>query len=213
MRVSDFVFVREGIGLFCKEEETYGDAICTDCQSRLQPSGEHFAYDEDHDCAIAYFYNRFMQDVIQEFKFHECAELAEPIGRLLYEYVKQGGFSHITHIQPIPMHPRAERRRGYNQSVLMAHELAKHTGWQVADLLEKTKATQEQNKLNRIQREHNLADAFTCRPTHATERMHVLLLDDFVTTGNTMRQATRALAGTPFASVTALALTAPRRYR
>lgn len=213
MKVSDFLFVREGICLFCREEETWGEPICADCRQRLELSGEHFNYDTEHECDIVYFYNRFMQEIIHEFKFHERAEFAEPIGRLLYEYIVQGGFEDITHIQPIPMHRTAERKRGYNQSVLMAEELAAHTGWKVANLLEKTRHTREQNKLNRIEREKNLENAFQLKRQDCLSEMHILLLDDFVTTGNTMKQATGALLTQGFVSVRALALTAPRRYR
>lgn len=213
MKPSDFLFVREGICLFCKEEETYGETLCTECESRLRPVDDRFLYDGVHNCTIAYFYNRFLQEVLRSFKFHESTDLAEPIGKLLYAHVKEGDFGHITHVQPIPMHPRAERKRGYNQSVLMAEELSKHTGWRVANLLQKTRHTQEQNKLNRAERESNLEGAFSLTPRADASGMKLLLLDDFVTTGNTMKQATQVLLQAKPDSIEAFALTSPKRHR
>ena len=110
------------------------------------------------------------------------------------------------------MHPRAIRQRGYNQSELLAKALAAHTGWTVADLLVKRRHTPEQNKMNRMQREHNLKDAFTAACVADAGSIRLLLIDDFVTTGNTMKQATRALAPLGLGAIRGLALTAPRRY-
>lgn len=55
MKLSDFLFVREGICLFCKEEETYGEILCRDCRKQLEAHGGEYAYDEVHSCSIAYF--------------------------------------------------------------------------------------------------------------------------------------------------------------
>lgn len=213
MKLSDFLFVREGICLFCKEEETYGEILCRDCRKQLEAHGGEYAYDEVHSCSITYFYNRFLQQIFRQFKYHDEAELAEPIGALLAAFVKQGDYQSYTHIVPVPMHPAAIKKRGYNHTHLMAEELSRRTGLVICDALLKTKNTRAQNKLNRAQRETNLLGAFQPAPGIHLTHANVLLLDDFVTTGNTMKHATRALTEAGPARIHGLAFTAPRFYR
>ncbi len=213
MKISDFLFVRRGICLFCKEEETWGDVLCPDCLQRLEPHGGEYSYDGQHACSIAYFYNRFLQDIFRAFKFHEETEMAEPMGQLLAKFVREKQLLDYTCIVPVPMHPAATKRRGYNQVRLLAEELSRHTGLPVAEHLIKTRHTKEQNKLDRIQREKNLRNAFCVRKPHSLKGTRILLLDDFVTTGNTMKYATRALLAAEPEQVHGLAFTAPRLYR
>lgn len=212
MKLSDFLFVREGICLFCKEEETWGDTLCPDCLRRLEFHGGVYEYDDDRHCRIAYFYNRFLQGIFRDFKFGEYAELAAPIGTLLADYVLKEELTNYTHIVPVPMHSRVIRQRGYNQVRLMAEELSRHTGIPVTDALVKVKHTREQNKLDRMEREKNLRGAFALNPKVHLKNAQILLLDDIITTGNTMKHAARVLAESRPAEIQALAFTAPRLH-
>ena len=212
MKVSDFLFVREGICLFCKEEETYGDVLCADCARQLEAHGGTYAFDEWHSCSIAYFYNRFLQQKFRDFKFMEQAELAEPMGALLARFVKATDLLDYTHIVPVPMHPRAEKKRGYNQVRLLADELSRHTGIPVYEGLKKTRHTKEQNKLDRIGREKNLKGAFQIVSGAELSGARLLLLDDLTTTGATMKHAADALEKAKPEVLHGLAFCAPRFY-
>lgn len=96
-------------------------------------------------------------------------------------------------ILPIPMHPRRKRRRGYNQSELLAEHISRLTGIPVKkNLLRCVKQTSAQKSLNRKERMKNLEGSMAVAgETIGFKR--VLLVDDVYTTGSTMDEAAKVL--------------------
>jgi ComF family protein len=97
---------------------------------------------------------------------------------------------------PIPLHASKLRKRGYNQSALLAEGLAKRFGISVIDCLKRVKHTGTQIGLSKDDRKKNISDAF--RLTFATDDLmqktkHVFLIDDVVTSGATLCEAARVL--------------------
>jgi ComF family protein len=94
---------------------------------------------------------------------------------------------------PIPLHPSRERDRGYNQSAVLASELAYLMPLDIArGALSRTRATADQVTLSHEQREANVRGAFAADPPAVCDR-RVWLLDDVYTTGSTLRSAAQAL--------------------
>jgi ComF family protein len=97
-------------------------------------------------------------------------------------------------IVPIPLHPRRERRRGYNQSALLARHLAGAVGLPVdCAALRRSRHTRPQVELNPRERHENVQGAFSAEPGRVAGRS-VLLVDDVFTTGATMSASAEALA-------------------
>lgn len=93
-------------------------------------------------------------------------------------------------IVPVPMLPARVLRRGFNQSAELARMLGKVTGLgPLLSGLRKTRDTQVQSSLGRTGRHRNVAGAFAASSDLAG--MHVLLVDDVMTTGATMTACTR----------------------
>lgn len=96
-------------------------------------------------------------------------------------------------IIPVPVHASRKRRRGYNQTAVMAKRLGSLLDIPVDETaLIRTKKTIAQKKLSGSERYQNLKAAFTAGPSAANYRS-VLLLDDIYTTGATMRICSNAL--------------------
>jgi ComF family protein len=110
-------------------------------------------------------------------------------------------------IVPVPTTRRRERRRGYNQAALLAGAVARLTGIQYVEALERAGASDSQIALPMAQRRANVEGAF--QPGRAARLLpptaHVILVDDVLTTGATVVAAARVLEGLGVASVTALA--------
>ena len=104
-------------------------------------------------------------------------------------------------ILPVPMHPGKKRRRGYNQSELLAQEIGRRTGLPVEkELLYCTRAVPSQKTLGRRERLLNLRGSFAVR-RGAPALQRVLLVDDVYTTGSTMDEISRVLRETGVESV------------
>lgn len=86
---------------------------------------------------------------------------------------------------PVPVHRDRLRERGYNQTELIARALGKEVGQSVAALLERTRATTRQHRLDRAARLANLRDAFRVR-ARAPVPTVAIVVDDIITTTATM---------------------------
>jgi ComF family protein len=94
-------------------------------------------------------------------------------------------------IVPVPLHPRALRRRGFNPAAVLARAVARVRGARVVPgALERTRDTPSQTGLDRPGRRRNVRGAFRAR---GAQPERVWLVDDVVTTGATLAEAARAL--------------------
>ena len=99
-----------------------------------------------------------------------------------------------TVLVPVPLHPRRRRERGFNQAELLAAELAKRAGLQVASgALVRRIDTPSQTGLSAAARRANMAGAFAVRGRAQVAGHVVVLVDDVLTTGATARACARAL--------------------
>lgn len=96
----------------------------------------------------------------------------------------------------VPLASQRQRERGFNQSAILASELAGI--WQIPawnDALERSRATQSQTELTPGERKGNVAGAFLVRREWMASLIgaHIILIDDVVTTGATLRACSSAL--------------------
>lgn len=96
-------------------------------------------------------------------------------------------------IIPVPMHPKKKRRRGYNQSELLARLISNKTGIPInLSRVSCTRIVSEQKSLNKKERRKNLRGCF--QVTHADQMPgSVLVIDDIYTTGSTMDEMSEIL--------------------
>lgn len=115
-------------------------------------------------------------------------------------------------IMYIPSHRRKEAKRGYNQSELLATFIAKKLDIEVShNNLSKIKHTKDQNKLNRVERQENLLGSFKLKNREEIKDKRILLIDDIITTGSTMKECSRVLINNEAREVIGLALTSSKK--
>lgn len=94
-------------------------------------------------------------------------------------------FPQIDYIAFVPMTKKAELKRGYNQSKLLAESISKRINVPVSDVIEKIKDTSAQKSLSGKDRAKNLEGSFKTKSKDALLDKNVLLIDDILTTGAT----------------------------
>lgn len=101
-------------------------------------------------------------------------------------------FKDVDLIIPVPLHPRRQWKRGYNQAAVIAGVLSEELGVPMdTKLLRRTRNTTSQTKKTHEERQSNVADAFALntRRLHVLEgKKHILLVDDVFTTGATLTE-------------------------
>jgi len=148
-----------------------------------------------------------LQRLIHALKYENATELAQPLAFRLGQQVQKLGWQADV-IAAVPLHLTRKQNRGYNQSKLLAQELAASLDWDdVSDALTRTIHTRPQVGLNREARLTNVAGAFHAHPPTIRDR-NVILIDDVMTTGATLRACAEALVAAGARRVYGLTLSA-----
>ncbi|MCC5885683.1 MAG: ComF family protein [Gammaproteobacteria bacterium] len=130
--------------------------------------------------------------LVQALKFRRLRPAARVMAEVMYERLPATSLPREAWLLPVPLHPWRQWQRGFNQSVLIAQELARLGGWRMLSrAVRRRRATRPQSGLNRAGRRRNLANAFEARPGRVPEQ--VIIVDDVVTTGTTLDALTRTL--------------------
>jgi len=114
----------------------------------------------------------------------------------------------------MPLHWFRQWRRGFNQSDLLAREVARRCGAPVVSAVRRVRATAPQAGLSNTRRRANVAGAFVVRRLAALRDRRVLLVDDVMTTGATASACAGAIkrAGARHVTVLTLARVDRRRW-
>jgi ComF family protein len=140
-------------------------------------------------------YRGLLRQLIHRFKYEGQISLARPLARLLIqpgrELMSLFGVDLVT---PVPLHPRRLRQRGFNQASLLARRLGVSLNLPVHySSMDRSRWTAPQMGLSRRQRAENVRGAFVVRDPDAVRGKVVLLVDDVLTTGETVNQCVRGL--------------------
>ncbi len=132
-----------------------------------------------------------LRQAIHAFKYEGLRALASTLGEILCDSWDADPFP-VDVVVPVPLHPSRLHERGYNQSSLLARELSRHTGVPIVETaLLRIAATAPQVGLDADQRASNVENAFRCHDDRLASQK-VLLIDDVLTTGSTLRACARA---------------------
>ena len=133
--------------------------------------------------------------IILKYKFQEKSYLYKSIVYFLLKNKKMFKIikSYDT-IIPVPISRKRKKERGYNQSYLLAKEIANNTGIILKNnCIFKTKNIIEQSKLNKEERRKNIQGVYKLKNGEKLENKKILLLDDIYTTGSTVNECLKIL--------------------
>src|SRR5438093_6564111 len=148
------------------------------------------------DAAVAAYRGRgIVRQIIHDFKYGRQIHLRHLVARWLYAAFDDERLRgrHFDMIVPVPLHPARERERGFNQATLLAELLSGRIAVPLRSVLERVRYTTTQTAYDRNERMENLHDAFRLRKKMNVRELHVLLIDDVVTTGSTLGECAPSL--------------------
>lgn len=133
-------------------------------------------------------YSEALREAIHQLKFKGLRRLARPLGNLLSELP----VPEADGIVPVPLSKKTLREREFNQTLLLARAISKHSGIPVQmDTLHKKKNTLPQIGLGARERRSNVKNAF--ESSARATGLRLILLDDVMTTGATARECAKTL--------------------
>lgn len=134
----------------------------------------------------AYVYGGPSRDLVHALKYGHLTALAPLMGRAVAEAAALLP-ERPDVVVPVPLHRRRQRERGYNQSALLAREVARRLGVPLAEALVRRRPTRPQaSTLSAEERRGNVQDAFSCARPYLIAGFVVVLIDDVATTGATL---------------------------
>lgn len=137
-------------------------------------------------------YNDVIYSVIKYAKYTKHPASFVQIGRKIGEIVKEIGLQADLIIY-VPMYITDQKRRGFNQSMILAEQISRYTDIEICHkALKKVKKTRNQASLNAPMRSVNLHNAFIADDRYTTGR-RIILVDDIYTTGTTLNECKKVL--------------------
>ncbi len=193
---------------FCGEVIEFKEAVCKECEALPKidlPACQYCGASKD-DCSCnkrkneykaitaPYYYKDNVVTAVHRFKDSYMLFLSKRFAKDIADSVKEN-FSEISFdaVTYVPMTKRSTREREYNQSMLLAKEVAEILDIPFCTLLIKTQETKPQKKQSARQRKVNLYGAFDVTDKEFVKDKAILLIDDVKTTGSTLNECSKML--------------------
>ena len=201
--------------------------ICINCLCDLPKTSYHISkgnsvrdlfagYSQINEVTAFLFFEKdgTTQRLIHSLKYYGNKTLAEHLGRMAgLELQNHGFYASIESIIPIPLHPKKEKQRGYNQSELIAKGISSVYKCQIdSKVLKRTTYTKSQTRKSVYDRNVNVEKIFEVTDIEHLHGKHVLLVDDVVTTGATVSSCIDALLYVPEIKISIFSLSIAQEY-
>ncbi len=184
MVILDFFFPRKCLGC-----QTTGFYLCPQCakKAELVPPRKKKNY------ISIWKYKGNIRKAIISLKYKFASEIANELARYVIKDLKKRTFPKNLILAPIPLHWRRKNWRGFNQSEEIGKIIAKEMKWDFdKDLLKRKVFTKPQVKFKGVEREENIKNAFKLSKPLSKEKT-IILFDDVLTTGSTIREAIKTI--------------------
>lgn len=182
--ILDIIFPAQNKCISCKEDGWVG--ICSLCKSKIVRV-------QDNDEILCYgYYKGTIKKLILNMKYKKDFLSIRVLGDMLVE-ISTEYINDIDYIYFIPLSKKSYKKRGYNQSELLANIISEKFDIKVSKNLIKIKETKEQKKLSKDERKKNVLGAFDLRDKSEVQNTNILLIDDVYTTGETLKEAKKIL--------------------
>lgn len=173
------------------------DTICSRCYNELKIEAkiENYKNKSFNEHLYIFKYEGKVRSLIIDYKFSDKPYLSNFFTKMIIKNEKIcRKIKNYDIIIPVPIHKRRKCERGYNQSEVIANQLAKNLRIElIADCLIKQKNTVAQSTLTKKQREENVKQVYKIQNEQKIQNKKIILLDDIYTTGATAEECSKIL--------------------
>ena len=155
------------------------------CSSKLKYAYAYLHYDKS---ALA-------QSIMYNFKYRGLQQIGTLLGKKIGATIKNSKLAQCDAIIPVPLHKRKEKKRGFNQSAVLAKAIAKELRLPILKkAVRRTRNNKSQARLSsQKSRSKNTEDLFECTPKELLPYQHLIIIDDIITTGSTSQEMLNCL--------------------
>ena len=189
-------FLMPSLCAYCKKFLSITDIFCNTCKSKIFPIvSKNINITPSHSMSVLAIsdYKDPLKKLILAKSWSDVLASYQ-MGQLVWEYVPLQSLDYDV-IVPIPLHWIRYAWRGFNQAYEIARVLQKKKYVPIHHVLKRVKKTAFQSSLVSSLRAENLKEAFIINDTYKKDcaGKHILLVDDLMTTGSTLRSAAKEL--------------------
>jgi len=195
VNILDFIFPKK-----CLECKKPGCYLCEDCLNKiLSPyyNQNVLKNSEIKNLVCLFPYKGVIRRAILALKYKFASDIALELSTVSLRKIKslKVKFPKKAVLVPIPLHPKRQNWRGFNQSGMVGKKIAQRMGWYfIPDLLQKTVNTKSQTELKREERIISPKESFQVNIKYKKALKYpIILFDDVYTTGSTLTEATKEL--------------------
>ena len=184
--------------VFCRKFLKTGEKdICGKCRESLPvcPAEKAVSSGEFYDiCVSPLYYKDDVRRSILRFKFNDATNYASCYGKILAECIKDNLAGKYDMITWVPVSKEREKKRGYDQAMLLALATALELDDVAVETLRKTKDIPAQSTLDgHEERKANVVGVYEATDRELINDKRILVIDDIVTTGSTLSECARTL--------------------
>lgn len=185
--VLEVIYSGSELCIICNSQVDEEKFICDYCKNKIRFYNEEFTIKKDNielQCFSAVYYSGVIVELIRNLKYYSGFESGKVLAGFLLKLIniKNIDFDLLAFV---PMHKKAFRKRGYNQSRYLALLIGEELNKPVLDCLKKLSISKDQIGLDGEERWLNQSDSFKAKNERYIKNKSILLVDDVLTTGAT----------------------------
>lgn len=189
--VLDTIFPKKCVGCF-----KIGQWLCADCFQKIQKERPIIhQIDQIKVYACGLYKNKILQNIVNYIKYSGITDLSDTASQLMASLASVYIFDSIDVITAIPLHPKKEAERTFNQAEIIARDIAKLLDSDYQNLLLRSKFTASQTHLSDEDRKANINGIFKVDQNSKQKIVGrtIFLVDDVITSGATISEAAQVL--------------------